>query len=173
MEPKLCQLLLDINEFGLKHERSNGRGFPVGPRFYMKCGSNLWFLLFAPGKNEGMASGFTTSAKFPPLDHFEEWEAAVAAEAEKDREMAEIFDKKLVDEVSRLNIVGVFGMKKLAGWEAYCNSSHPIFPFRLIIIMVTSITTRSDVLYHIPTLDPFLHILSLFAFVLPNRTFRV
>ena len=89
----------------------------------MKCGSNLWFLLFAPGKNEGMASGFTTSAKFPPLDHFEEWEAAVAAEAEKDREMAEIFDKKLVDEVSRLNIVGVYGMKKLAGWEAYAMKS--------------------------------------------------
>ena len=87
----------------------------------MKCGSNLWFLLFAPGKNEGMASGFTTSQiprAGPPLDHFEEWEAAVAAEAEKDREMAEIFDKKLVDEVSRLNIVGVYGMKKLAGWEA-------------------------------------------------------
>ena len=57
--------------------------------------------------------------------------------------------------------------------HSLCNSSHPIFPFRLIIIMVTSITTRSDVLYHFPTLDPFLHILSLFAFVLTNRTFRV
>ena len=39
-------------------------------------------------------------------------------------------------------------------------------------MMVTSITTRSDVLYHFPTLDPFLHILSLFAFVLTNRTFQ-
>ena len=44
------------------------------------------------------------------------------AEAEKDREVAEIFNKKLVDEVSRLGNIQVLScvmvLKRLAGWEA-------------------------------------------------------
>ena len=44
------------------------------------------------------------------------------AEAEKDREVAENFDKKLVDEVSRLGNIQVLScvkvLKRLAGWEA-------------------------------------------------------
>ena len=43
------------------------------------------------------------------------------AEAEKDREVAEIFNKKLVDEVSRLGNIQVMScvmvLKRLAGWE--------------------------------------------------------
>ena len=119
MKPELCQLLLDISEFGLKHEKSNEQGLPVGPRFYMKLGNELWFLLFSPGDKEGVAHGFTT-VKFPPPDvRFENLKAEYAAEAEKYREVAENFDKKLVDEVRRMSIIGVISKNRLAGWEAF------------------------------------------------------
>jgi hypothetical protein len=114
--PELCQLLLDISEFGLKDEKSDGPGIPlaVGPWFYMKYGSEVWFLLFEPGRKGG-SSGY--SAKLPDPDYEDEdWEAV---EAEKDGEVAEIFDKKLVDEVSRFGILRVLGSNRLAGWEAH------------------------------------------------------
>ena len=79
MKPELCQFLLDVSEFGLKHEKSNEHGLSVGPLFYMKYGWELWFLLFTPRDNEGVSSGCT---KFP--QHFEDdWDDA--AEAGKDK----------------------------------------------------------------------------------------
>ena len=84
----------------------------------MKYGWELWFLLFTPGDNEGVSSGCT---KFP--QHFEDdWDDA--AETEKDKEVAEIFDKKLADEVSRLSTLGVLTTKRLAGWEAFTMMSY-------------------------------------------------
>jgi hypothetical protein len=118
MKPELCQLLLDIGEFGLKCEESQELGLQVGPRFYMKFGSEMWFLLFAPGDKEGVALGFSAGKSPDPGDEvdFEE-------EAEKDREVAEIFDKKLVDEVSRFGILGIIARERLAGWEAFTMKS--------------------------------------------------
>ena len=117
--PELIQFLIDIGKFGLKPEKSDGHGCPVGPRFYMKFDTKVWFLLFAPGEKEGGVCGF--SAKLPDVSRgIEDWDAAEAAEAEKDREVAENFDKKLVDEVSRLGNIQVFAvLKSLAGWEAF------------------------------------------------------
>lgn len=113
MNPELCQLLLDISEFGLKKEKPYVHalhGLPVGPRFYMKCGSKMWFLLFAP-EDKGGVYGY--NAKLPNLDDDED------AEAKKDKELAEIFDEKLVDEVGRISILNIFLSKRLAGWEAH------------------------------------------------------
>ena len=92
----------------------------------MKCNSEVWFLLFAPGEKEGGVCGY--SAELPNFRHeidleLEDWDAAVEAEAKRDREVAEIFDKKLVDEVSRLGDIQVLScvmvLKRLAGWEAF------------------------------------------------------
>ena len=63
-------------------------------------------------------------AKLPNLtDGIKDWDAAMDAETEKDREVAEIFNKKLVDEVSRLGNIQVLScvmvLKRLAGWEAF------------------------------------------------------
>ena len=122
---ELVQLLMDISKFGLKPEKSEEHGYPVGPRFYMKCNSEVWFLLFAPGEEEGGVCGY--SAELPDFKvrhgiEVDDWDDAVAAEAEKDREVAENFDKKLVDEVSRLGNIQVLScvkvLKRLAGWEA-------------------------------------------------------
>lgn len=53
---------------------------------------------------------------FPNIDDEDE----DAAEVEKDREVtvAENFDKKLVDEVSRCGILPALTLNRLAGWEA-------------------------------------------------------
>ena len=102
----LCQFLLDINEFSLKHEKLQ----PVGPRFYMSTGSEIWFLLFSP---EGGVCGSTTT---PVSD--EDWDDHWDEAKEKEREVAKDFDKKLVDEVSRIGVVGVTASKTLAGWNA-------------------------------------------------------
>ena len=125
---ELVQLFVDIGYSGLEPEKSVGHGHPIGPRFYMKYESQLWFLLFAPGEKEGGFYGF--SANLPDVRHgIEDWDAAEAAEAEKDREVAEIFDKKLVDDVSRLGgIQALFPVRvmevklkfeRLAGWDAF------------------------------------------------------
>ena len=123
---ELVQLLMDISKFGLKPEKSEGHSYPVGPRFYMKCNSEVWFLLFAPGEEDGGVCGYSAELpdfKFSDGIEVDDWDAAVAAEAEKDREVAENFDKKLVDEVSRLGNIQVLScvmeLKRLAGWEAF------------------------------------------------------
>ncbi|KAF8814375.1 hypothetical protein BYT27DRAFT_7179530 [Phlegmacium glaucopus] len=114
MSPKLCQLLLDISEFGLKYKRSDGPGLSVGPRFYMRHCSEVWFVLFTPGDKGGVV-GY--SAKLPEPDfEAENWEAI---EAETDRELAEKFDEKLVAEVSRASVAGALVLQRLAGWEAH------------------------------------------------------
>jgi len=92
--PELCQLLLDISEFGLQPENFKDLGLPVGPRFYVKSSYEVWFVLFAPGEKEGAAAGFSDELPCPDVEDED-------AEAEKDREVAEKFDKK-----------------RLAGWEA-------------------------------------------------------
>jgi hypothetical protein len=113
---ELCQLLIDISKFGLKYasEQLKEPGLSVGPRFYMKYSSEVWFVLFSEEK-EG-AIGCSGKLPLAYIDEDEDWEAA---EAENDREVAETFDKKLEDEVSRWGIIGVLASKRLAGWDAY------------------------------------------------------
>ena len=47
-DPKLCKVVMDISEFGLKGKG----GFHVGPRFYMKYLEQVWYLLFTPGERD-------------------------------------------------------------------------------------------------------------------------
>ncbi|EDR13860.1 uncharacterized protein LACBIDRAFT_321480 [Laccaria bicolor S238N-H82] len=55
MTPELCTLLLDISEFGLVKPRlTETVGLPVGPHFYMKYLSEIWFVLFVPGQRDGI-----------------------------------------------------------------------------------------------------------------------
>ena len=109
--PNLCQFLLDINEFGLKCEDLRELGQPVGPRFYMSCGSDVWFLLFSPEEKGGGVSGSSATPVF-----YNEGRKVIE---ERQGEVAKKFDKKLVDEVSnRFGTIGVMVSKKLAWWEA-------------------------------------------------------
>ncbi|KAF8800398.1 hypothetical protein BYT27DRAFT_7200306 [Phlegmacium glaucopus] len=136
MTPELCQLLLDISEFGLKEEKSDGHRSPVGPRFYMKYLSEVWFVLFTPGEKGGVC-GYSDKLPFPDFEDEEEGEdedhdedqdrdeeedegegREAIVEAKTDRELAEIFDEKLVDEFSRWGIIRALASKRLAGWEA-------------------------------------------------------
>ena len=115
IRPELCQILLDISEFGLKHDKTEEPGLSVGPRFYMKYGSEIWFMLFEPETKGGGVLGFQDSTKLRPDSDFDD-EDEDAAKVEKDREVAENFDK-LVDEVSRFGILRVLTSNSLAGWE--------------------------------------------------------
>lgn len=108
MSPELCQLLLDVSELGLKKEESDRHGHTVGPRFYMKYGSELWFLLFAPGERAGV-SGYIRLPEFDDDDIFD-----IDAEVKIEKELAGKFDKELVKEVSRIGIFGVLMAKRLS-----------------------------------------------------------
>ena len=84
----------------------------------MKYNTEVWFMLFAPGEKGGV---FGYSAKLPvPVYDDEETEAE---RDNLDKELAQNFDKKLVDEVSRFGICTVPVLKRLAGWEAYTMKS--------------------------------------------------
>jgi hypothetical protein len=111
MRPELCTLLLDISEFGLAetHTEFNVYGLPVGPHFYMKYISEVWFVLFVPGQRDGML-GY--SSKLPYLEEEDE-------EAARDKKVAEDFDPGLCEEVRRWGTVGAEAMQKVAGWEGF------------------------------------------------------
>ncbi|KAF8903892.1 hypothetical protein CPB84DRAFT_1773637 [Gymnopilus junonius] len=69
LEPKLCELLLDISEFGLastsESQRVDNSATEVGLRFYMKYLEELWFVLLVPGKREGFVGN---NPKLPDPD---------------------------------------------------------------------------------------------------------
>ncbi|KIK06034.1 hypothetical protein K443DRAFT_307464 [Laccaria amethystina LaAM-08-1] len=113
MKPELCTLLLDISEFGLAEPRlptsNTSFGLSVGPRFYMKYIYQVWVVLFTPGSRHAVTC---YSPRIPPTeDAFEE--AGIA----RDRAVAEEYDAKLCEEVSRLGTLEVVARQKLAGWE--------------------------------------------------------
>ncbi|CAA7270465.1 unnamed protein product [Cyclocybe aegerita] len=114
MPPELCTLLLDISEFGLAAEantRANGHALQVAPRFYMKYLYHVWFVLFLPGRRDGIIG---CSAKLHVAMPGEEDEAEVA----NDKAVAEEYDPRLCEEVKRCGTLRAKFMKKAAGWEA-------------------------------------------------------
>jgi len=106
MRAKVCTLLLDISEFGLAEIRTDD-GRPVGPHFYMKYLSQVWFVIFVPGQRDGMV-GYS-----PELQYLEEEGEDIA----RDKQVAEDFDPELCEEVRRWGTLGAEAMKKVAGWE--------------------------------------------------------
>jgi len=111
MEPERCTLVLDISEFGLAKPDttpSPGQGFPVGPHFYMKYLEQVWFILFVPGKRDGIL-GF--SPNIPYSDDEDEQFA-------RDKKVAEDYEPKLCEEISRWGTLGAVSRKKVAGWDS-------------------------------------------------------
>jgi len=108
MTPEHCTLLLDISEFGLAKPRPNR--MIIGPRFYMKYLEQIWFILFVPGYRDGITGH---SPKIPYTeDSFEDTGIA------RDKALAEDYDVKLCEEVSRVGTLGAVACQKLAGWES-------------------------------------------------------
>jgi len=109
MGPELCTLLLDISEFGLAKLRpAQTSGLTVGPRFYMKYMSQVWFVLFQPRERDGII-GYS-----PNLQVMEDEDAEIT----RDKALAEDFDLRLYEEVRRMGLVGAAALKRVAGWEA-------------------------------------------------------
>ena len=109
--PEVCALLLDISEFGLvePHPTKN-TGLPVGPRFYMKYLNQIWFVLFVPGSRDGI-TGYS-----PEMPYTDDWyeDEGIA----RDKALAEDYDAKLCEEVSRMGALGAVASNKVAGWKA-------------------------------------------------------
>ena len=123
MTPELCTPLLDISEFGLVKPRPTETvGLPVGPRFYMKYLYEIWFILFVPGCRDGIV-GY--SPEIPGTDDLYEEEDSCEEEYSykeegiaREKALAEDYDAKLCEEVSRMGTAGVGeAWQKVAGWE--------------------------------------------------------
>ena len=111
MSSEICTLLLDISEFGLAKPRiTKSFGLPVGPRFYMKYVYQVWFVLFTPGSRHAI-TGWS-----PKIPHAED--SFEATRIARDKALAEDYDAKLREEVSRLGTLGAVVHNKVAGWEA-------------------------------------------------------
>ncbi|EDR01393.1 uncharacterized protein LACBIDRAFT_333302 [Laccaria bicolor S238N-H82] len=99
MTPELCTLLLDISEFGLvkPHSSTETPGLPVGPRFYMKYLSEIWFVLFVPGCRDGI-TGY--SPEIPDIEDLDEdedsYEEQEAEGIAREKALAEDYDAKLL-----------------------------------------------------------------------------
>lgn len=91
--------------------------FQLALDFIWSTAQKVWFLLFEPECKAGGRGTLGYSSKLLALDVDDEDKDA--AEAERDREVAEIFDKMLVDEVSRIGTICVLTSNKLAGWDAF------------------------------------------------------
>ena len=109
--PEVCVLLLDISEFGLVEPHpTKTTGLPVGPRFYMKYLNQIWFVLFVPGSRDGITR---YSPEMPYTDDWYEDEGIA-----RDKALAEDYDAKLCEEVSRMGALGAVASNKVAGWKA-------------------------------------------------------
>ena len=109
--PEVCALLLDISEFGLVEPHpTKTTGLPVGPRFYMKYLNQTWFVLFVPGSRDGI-TGYS-----PEMPYTDDWyeDEGIA----RDKALAEDYDAKLCEEVSRMGALGAVASNKVAGWKA-------------------------------------------------------
>jgi hypothetical protein len=142
MGPELCTLLMDISELGLKDQQASG----VLPRFYMKYLQAVWFILFLPGKRNGI-SGYSPDIDADEVsddedvfdgkevshdekvshdgevsDDEEEYCRRMYAKEQQrianETELAKQFDRKLTREISRgaTDIVDI--TEKLCGWAA-------------------------------------------------------
>lgn len=130
MGPKLCTLLMDTSELGLKDQQASG----VLPRFYMKYLQAVWFILFLPGKRNGI-SGYSPDIDADEVSDDEEvcddekvsddeeeycrrMDAKEQQRIANEAELAKQFDRKLTREISRgaTDIVDI--TEELCGWAA-------------------------------------------------------
>jgi len=115
MEPKRWTLVLDISEFGLTQPDTIpglGQGFPVGPHFYMTYLDRVWFILFMPGKRDGIL-GFSPKIPYFIVDDVYDEEGQIA----RDKKVVEDYEPKFCEEISRWGTLGALSRKKVAGWH--------------------------------------------------------
>ena len=122
----LFTVLMDISEFGLQLTPGRRRAL-VGPRFYMKYLDEVWFLLFVPGKREGIV-GYSDRIIRNILPDDDDDDADTVTEddgydedekiAAEERAIAQAFDVKLKHEISRGSEKMVDITQKLGGWTA-------------------------------------------------------
>jgi hypothetical protein len=112
MRPDLCTLLMDISEFGLEVQ-----ALGVPPRFYMKYLEQVWFILFLPGKREGI-SGYSRDVIRKDSDDISDDEEEDQRMIAKETELAQKFDLKLTREFSPAGADLVDVTNKLCGWDA-------------------------------------------------------
>ena len=120
MEQQRCTLVLDISEFGLTQSDTNIPGpalgsLPVGPHFYMKYLDQVWFVLFVPGKRDGILG---VSPKIPHAYSEPEGDYDEDEQIARDKKVVEDYEPKLCNEISRWGTIGAISNKKIAGWES-------------------------------------------------------
>ncbi|KAM6499155.1 hypothetical protein JOM56_004663 [Amanita muscaria] len=118
----ILMALMDISKFGLQPTRPTLSGFtPVGPRFYMTYLDQVWFFLFAPGTREciiGNSDNIIRNYDYMKIDDPEMHRKKVEAEAAEETAMAQAFDVRLEEDVSRGMAEVVKIANKLSGWTA-------------------------------------------------------
>ena len=110
MHPKLCTLLMDI---GLGVQES---GAP--PRFYMNYLQQVWFIIFLPGKRDGI-TGYSrdVTRKVNEDDDFDEDEEDRRL-VEEETKLAQDFEVRLPRALSTGAAEVVDITSKLCGWDA-------------------------------------------------------
>ena len=112
MGPELCTLLMDISEFGLAAQAPEA----IPPRFYMSYLQQVWFILFLPGRRDGITgySHYIVRDKDGASDYKKEEERLIA----KELKLAQEFDAQLAQQFPRgaANFVNV--THTLCGWQA-------------------------------------------------------
>lgn len=106
-DAKLCTLIMDISEFGLK--ATPGQAMP---RFYMKYLEKIWFLLFTPGSRECIM-GYSEDIARDGEDKYERW---TAEEVDIAKKFDARFERSVSDGVMTVMMVKFY--RKLAGWNA-------------------------------------------------------
>ncbi len=108
MRPGLCMLLMDISEFGLQ-----ASGAP--PRFYMKYLEQVWFIIFLPGKRDGI-SGYSHDVirTDSGYDDDEEDQRLI----DEETKLAQDFELRLPRAFSTGAVEVVDITNSLCGWDA-------------------------------------------------------
>lgn len=109
---------MDISELGLKEQQAPR----MLPRFYMKYLKTVWFILFLPGKRDGI-SGYSPDIDANEVSDGKEVSDEEAYDKEEQRmitkeiELAQEYDRKLTREIppGATDIMDI--TKKLCGWH--------------------------------------------------------
>jgi len=80
----------------------------------MKYVDQVWFVLFVPGKRDGIL-GFSPKIPYFIVDDVCDEEGQIA----RDTKVAEDYEPKFCEEISRWGTLGAVSRKKVAGWDSF------------------------------------------------------
>lgn len=120
--PELRTLLFDISEFGLSSSDIPGQTrqpLQLGPRFYMRYLEQIWFLIFIPGKRDGI-TGYSPTVREMNEEDFEEYEEYEKARVSEELEIAQTFDAQLKKRTPSAEASDCMLMlsAEIGGWQA-------------------------------------------------------